>query len=165
MIRSKVNDTHDFFIEKIKDRFIVNGEKTDLGIVQLDDTNYHIIYNDKSFMVTITQHDIQNKRFEVKVNEHTYHVEHQDENDLLLEKMGIQKGSVKTTDELRAPMPGLIVDICVKEGQKVASGEPLIVLKAMKMENVLKSPHEGIIKKLLVMKNQKIEKDAVILQF
>ena len=43
MIRSKVNDTHDFLIEKIKDQFIVNGEKTDLDTVQLDDTNYHII--------------------------------------------------------------------------------------------------------------------------
>jgi acetyl/propionyl-CoA carboxylase alpha subunit len=99
------------------------------------------------------------------LNENKYHVEHQDENDLLLEKMGIQKGSIKTTDELRAPMPGLIVDIRVEEGQKVANGEPLVVLKAMKMENVLKSPHEGTIKKILVMKNQKIEKDAVILQF
>jgi hypothetical protein len=63
MIKSKVSDIHDFLIEKIKDQFIVNGHKTDLDIVQLDDLNYHIIYNDKSYMVTITQYDIQNKNF------------------------------------------------------------------------------------------------------
>jgi len=165
MVRSKVNDTYDYLIEKIKDHFIVNGEKTDLDIFQIDDISYHIIYKDKSFRVTITEHDIQHKIFEVKVNEHMYHVEHRDEKDLLLEKMGIQKSSVKTTDELRAPMPGQIVGIRVERGQKVSSGEPLIVLKAMKMENVLRSPQDGIIKKILVIKNQKIKKDEVILQF
>ncbi|MCK5208056.1 MAG: acetyl-CoA carboxylase biotin carboxyl carrier protein subunit, partial [Cyclobacteriaceae bacterium] len=44
------------------------------------------------------------------------------------------------------------------------SGDPLIVLKAMKMENVLKSPHDGTIKKILVEKNQKVKKDELILQ-
>ncbi|MCK5277778.1 MAG: acetyl-CoA carboxylase biotin carboxyl carrier protein subunit, partial [Cyclobacteriaceae bacterium] len=58
-----------------------------------------------------------------------------------------------------------IIDIRVNEGQPVKSGDPLIVLKAMKMENVLKSPHDGTIKKILVEKNQKVKKDELILQF
>lgn len=165
MVRSKVNDTYDFLIEKTKGQIIVNGEIKDLDILRLDNTNYHIIYKYKSFKVSILQHDIQNKKFEIKVNQHTYQVNLQDANDLLLEKMGIKKNSIKKTDELTAPMSGLIIDIRVKEGQEIKIDDPLIVLKAMKMENVLKSPHDGIIKKILVEKNQKIEKDDVILQF
>ena len=165
MVRSKVNDTYDYLIEKIKDQFTVNGEKKNLDIQRIDETNYHIIHNNKSFKVSILHYDIQTKKFEIKVNEHTYKVELQDENDLLLEKIGIQKDSIKKDDGLIAPMPGLIIDIRVKEGQTVKSGDPLIVLKAMKMENVLISPHDGIIKKILVEKNQKINKDELILQF
>jgi acetyl/propionyl-CoA carboxylase alpha subunit len=165
MVRSKVNDTYDYLIEKIKDQFTVNGEKKNLDIQRIDETNYHIIHNNKSFKVSILHYDIQTKKFEIKVNEHTYKVELQDENDLLLEKIGIQKDSIKKDDGLIAPMPGLIIDIRVKEGQTVKGGDPLIVLKAMKMENVLISPHDGIIKKILVEKNQKINKDELILQF
>lgn len=165
MVKLKVNDAYDFLIEKIKDQFTVNGEKKDLDILRLNDTNYHIIYKNKSFKVSILQHDIQNKIFEISVNQHPYQVKLQDDNDLLLEKMGIRKNSIKKADELIAPMPGLIIDIRVEEGQKVKCDEPIIILKAMKMENVLKSPHDGIIKKILVEKNQKIEKDDVILQF
>lgn len=165
MVRSKVDGTYDFIIEKIREQLTVNGQQSDLDILQLDDTNYHIIHKNKSYQVTITGIDIVNKKFEVRVNNRTYQVEHQDENDLLLEKMGLQQGTIKTIDELRAPMPGLIANIYVQEGQKVEDGQPLIVLKAMKMENVLKSPHEGIIKKIFVEEHQKIEKDAVIIQF
>ena len=165
MVRSKVNDTYDYLIEIIKDQFTVNGEKKNLDIHRIDTTNYHIIHNNKSFKVCILHYDIQTNKFEIKVNEHVYKVELQDENDLLLEKMGIKTESIKKADGLIAPMPGLIIDIRVNEGQAVKSGDPLIVLKAMKMENVLKSPHDGTIKKILVEKNQKVKKDELILQF
>lgn len=165
MVKSKVNDKYDFLIEKIKDQFIVNGEKKDLDIFKIDDTNYHIIHQNTSFKLSILHYDIKHKNFEIKVNTRIYKVTLQDDNDLLLEKIGVNTRSAYKVSEVKAPMPGLIIDIKVKEGMEVKSGDPLIVLKAMKMENVIKSPSDGRINKIFVEINQKIEKDAVILQF
>ena len=165
MIKLKINDTNDFLIEKFKDYFLVNGEKKELDIVKIDDDSFHVIHNNKSFIVRVLERDLQSKSFVLKVNEGLYKVNIKDNNDLLMETLGIQYKTIQKSDVLKAPMPGLIVDIRISEGQKVCSGEPLIVLKAMKMENILKAPHDGLVRKILVEKNQKINKDTVILQF
>ncbi len=165
MVKSKVNNTYDFLIDKFKDYFLVSGEKKELKIVKLDNNGFHVIHDNKSFRVRVLEHDLQTKSFVVKVNEGTYKVNMKDENDLLMETLGIRNKTIPKSDVLKAPMPGLIVDIRITEGQKVIAGEPLIVLKAMKMENILKAPQDGVVKKILVEKNQKINKDAVILHF
>ena len=163
--RINVNDEYDFIIESLKDEIIVNGEKTDFDFKRINDSIYHIIHNHKSYRVDILSFDSENKKFRIKVNERDYNVILKDENDLLLEKIGIQNVSETNPSCLKAPMPGLILEIKVKEGQKVKIGDPLVVLKAMKMENVLKSTHQGTVKQIMVEENQKIEKDALILQF
>jgi len=165
MYKSKVDGKYDFLIEKIKNHLYINGIQKEFDIHRFSDTSFHIIHDQKPYKVSILQFDIPNKTLEIKVNENTHTVELQDENDLLLEKMGILNIQKKKTSDLKAPMPGLIMEVRVSEGQQVKSGEPLIVLKAMKMENILRSPHDGIITQILVEKNQKIEKDDVILQF
>ena len=165
MLRLKVNRKHDFVIEKSGNDFAVNGVDKAFDIQQIDEKTFHIIHENKSFNASILSYDFQNKTLEIKVNGRTHFMEFQDDNDLLLEKMGIKKTDTKLSNELKAPMPGLIVDIKVTEGQEVKSGDPLIILKAMKMENILKSPHDALIKRILVDTNQKIEKDAIIIQF
>ena len=59
--------------------------------------------------------------------------------DLLLEQLGMQQSRVRKVNQLKAPMPGLVVRILVEEGQTIKAGEPLLVLEAMKMENVFKT--------------------------
>jgi len=136
-----------------------------VDIAKTDDSGFHIIHNYKSYNARLISRDKSNKTFEIKINRHRYTVELRDEADLLLEKAGIAKPEARKIDALLAPMPGLILDIKVKVGQTVKAGDPLVILKAMKMENVLKSPHDGVIREILAEKNQKIEKDSVILQF
>lgn len=165
MIKSKIDGKHDFLIEKTNNKFIINGEETEIDFQQITDNNYHIIHNHKSFKVQVIDFDMRSKVLKIKVNQHSHTVYFEDENDLLLQKMGFSKKSDKKIDALRAPMPGLIIEIRVSEGEFVNKGAPLVILKAMKMENILKSPHDGIIKKIMVEENQKIEKDAIILQF
>ena len=62
-------------------------------------------------------------------------------------------------------MPGMVLNILVTEGQDIKKGDPLIVLEAMKMENVLKSPTDGIVKKINVNKGIAVEKNQVLIQF
>jgi biotin carboxyl carrier protein len=71
----------------------------------------------------------------------------------------IQSGDI----HLKAPMPGLVVTIQVEEGQQVASGEILIILESMKMQNELKAPREGIIGRLRVKPGDNVENNQVLL--
>ena len=165
MLKAKVNEAHDFLIEKVKGQYIINGSENIFDIQKINEVEFHIIHKHKSYQVTILRHDLQKKMLEIQVNGVIHKVAMQDKNELLLEKMGILKKEKKEIKVLRAPMPGLIVEIKVKEGQSVKKDQPLIILKAMKMENILRSPTNGSIKKILVKSNQKIEKEAVIIQF
>ena len=62
-------------------------------------------------------------------------------------------------------MPGLIIDLKIKAGDTVQQGDPLLILEAMKMENILKSPGEGVIKNLKVKKGDHVEKGQVLIEF
>ena len=73
-----------------------------------------------------------------------------DDLDLLIEKMGLNSTQSKKLSVLNAPMPGLVTGIKITEGQEVEKGTPLIILEAMKMENVIIAPHHAIIKQINV---------------
>ena len=66
---------------------------------------------------------------------------------------------------LRAPMPGLVVSIAVSAGQEVKAGEPLAVVEAMKMENVLRAERDGVVKAVNVKPGDNLSVDAVIMEF
>lgn len=66
--------------------------------------------------------------------------------------------------QIGAPMPGKVIDIKVEAGAKVAKGQPLCVLSAMKMETVVTSPMEGTVRKIHVTKDMILEGDDLILE-
>lgn len=162
MIEVKVNDKHTYSIEQQSDKFLVNGVLKSCQIHNKDGINYSVIFNNRFFLANVTQ---ENDHLRIKINQNTYSLEIKDENALMLEKLGLESRVTKRTDEIKAPMPGMIVDVLVSKGDTVKSGQPLLVLKAMKMENIIKSPHDGIIHEIFIKKDQIIEKDTVMLQF
>ena len=83
----------------------------------------------------------------------------------MLEKIGIDASSSIKVNELIAPMPGLIIGINVKAGQEVKQDDPLIILEAMKMENILTSPVDGIIESIHVNVQQTVEKNSILIKF
>ena len=66
---------------------------------------------------------------------------------------------------LLAPMPGKIVSINVKDGQKIKSGENLLILEAMKMENLITATKDAKIKKINVKSNDAVEADQILIEF
>lgn len=66
--------------------------------------------------------------------------------------------------QIGAPMPGKVIDIKVAAGAKVAKGQPLCVLSAMKMETVVTSPMEGTVRKVHVTTDMTLEGDDLILE-
>ena len=67
--------------------------------------------------------------------------------------------------ELRAPMPGVIIEINVPPGARVERGDQLLVLEAMKMKNPIRSPRDGIVDKILVKEGQNVNFDDVLLRY
>jgi biotin carboxyl carrier protein len=82
-----------------------------------------------------------------------------------IEKLGIQKENQKNINVLKAPMPGLILDVVIKESELVKKGDPVIILEAMKMENILSSPVDGIVKEIKVNPQQTVEKNNILIKF
>ena len=74
----------------------------------------------------------------------------------------MDKSNNNKIKEIKAPMPGLVLDILVKEGTEIKKGDPVLILEAMKMENILKSPEDGSIKKIKVRKGKVVEKNDML---
>ena len=79
--------------------------------------------------------------------------------------MGFELGSSKVVNNVKAPMPGLILDIHVEIGQEVKENDSLLILEAMKMENVLTSPRDGIIAAICVEKGDAVDKNKLLIEF
>jgi propionyl-CoA carboxylase alpha chain len=76
-----------------------------------------------------------------------------------------EKAPADTSRLVLSPMPGLLTSVAVEEGQEVKAGEPLVVVEAMKMENVLRAERDGRIAKLCAKPGESLAVDQVILEF
>ena len=92
-----------------------------------------------------------------------YDVEIMDEVDQMVAKLGMDQLSQAVIRDIKAPMPGLILDILVKPGQDIKAGDPLLILEAMKMENVIKAPADSTVKELNKKKGDSVDKGEILI--
>ncbi len=95
----------------------------------------------------------------------TYEVATTSPLDELLEVMCMGETPLQGADQLKAPMPGLVLSVNVVPGQSIAKGDTLVILEAMKMENALKAPHDGLVESVEAVSGQAVEKGTVLLSF
>ncbi len=144
----------------------LNGEAFDLDIVEVGgESHFHVLWNEKSYRVEVVSYDKEQKTAGIKVNGDEFEVEVKDELDILLDKMGLSNLAAQVVSELKAPMPGLILDLHVKPGDEVKKGDNLLVLEAMKMENVIKSPADVVVKSIEAKVGDAVEKNQTIIAF
>ena len=136
-----------------------------LDAIPSGNTKFHILKNNKSYKAEIIATDFISKKYTVKVNNTTYEVAISDALDILIQSMGIERGRIKVINAIKAPMPGLILEISVKVGQEVKENDPLLILEAMKMENSFLSPRDGIIKSIAVEKGNAVDKGQLLIEF
>ncbi|WP_159800671.1 acetyl-CoA carboxylase biotin carboxyl carrier protein subunit [Flavobacterium sp. MK4S-17] len=127
--------------------------------------HYHILKNNTPFTAKVTSADFLAKQYTVSVNNNSYTVNIANELDLLIKQMGFEVGNAKQVNEIKAPIPGLILEINVTVGQEVEENTPLLVLEAMKMENTFNSPRAGIIKSIAVKKGDAVDKGRLLIEF
>jgi len=163
MLRIKVNEHKEKEVEISGDEIILNGKKISADIVKISDGKYHIIHNNASYTAELLTKEESGKQMTISINGKKQNVTITDEFDILLHKLGMDKVAGTKINEVKAPMPGLVLKIMITEGQSVKKGDPLLVLEAMKMENIIKSTGEGIVKKILAQPKQAVEKNQVLL--
>lgn len=165
MFKATVNNNSVFEISGSSKKILIDQQEFNWDVVKLNDNYFHIIKDNQSFRAEIVKADYNTKNFILKINNILHEVSLKDKSDLLLEKMGFNNNALAEFKEIKAPMPGLILDIKVIAGQKVKKGDPLMILEAMKMENILKSPGEGIVKIVNVKTGDSVEKNQILIQF
>ncbi|QVY65699.1 acetyl-CoA carboxylase biotin carboxyl carrier protein subunit [Polaribacter sp. Q13] len=153
----KVNDTFDFNIDE--------QAVKKLDTLQVSDSEFHVLDNHLSYKTEITKSNFNEKSYSVKVKNTVYDVNIHDQLDTLIKEMGFEIGITKEVNEIKAPMPGLILDINVSVGMEVKEHDTLLILEAMKMENALTSPRAGIIKTISVTKGETVDKDQLLIAF
>ncbi len=143
---------------------IINGESASPDISQISANHFHVLHKGKSISIRVLEINRKDAQLRMEVNGKVQTITVQNELALLLEKMGIDKGSSQKIDNIKAPMPGLVLDIKVEAGAEINEGDALIVLEAMKMENILKSPGAGVIKEIKVNAGDAVDKGAVLIE-
>ena len=165
MYKLKINNKNEYKVEKISGKLRINDEEINADIRQLNDATYHIINDLKSYNAEVVSFDKGAKTALIKVNGNLYTINAQDQFDILLDQLGMSAMNTNKVSDVKAPMPGLVLKLFVSEGSQVKKGDNLFVLEAMKMENIIKSPADAIVKSIKIKPGHKVEKGQVLLLF
>ncbi len=127
--------------EKLGPYILWKNRKYPVEIVRSRQNKYEILFNDISYTFTVeTPFSLQRK--------------------IVLDS---KRGKVEQ-EFIKAPMPGKIIDVLVREGATVLRGEPVVILEAMKMQNEILSPVNGVIMKVYARANTNVMKDDLLIE-
>jgi biotin carboxyl carrier protein len=165
MLQVKTANDKTWQVDIQKNTVLLNGAPFNWDISPIGPNTYHIIKDARSYTAELVSANYQEKTFTFKINGAVQTVSVKDRFDLLLDKLGMSNANAHKVNDVKAPMPGLILEIKVQPGQEVKKGDPIMILEAMKMENIIKSPGDGVVKEVKVQVKQNVEKNQVLIQF
>ncbi|MGB4400201.1 MAG: acetyl-CoA carboxylase biotin carboxyl carrier protein subunit, partial [Daejeonella sp.] len=161
----KVNEQFEFEVLSDKNGIIVDGRSLALDVYPVNPDTFHILHRNRSFNAELINLDQKLKTCTVRVNSQIYTLSLTDQFDELLHKLGMDNLNAQKVSELKAPMPGMVLKVLVAEGDEIKKGSALLILEAMKMENVIKAPADVVIKSIKVKPTDKVEKNQVMIVF
>ncbi|HRH66319.1 MAG TPA: biotin/lipoyl-binding protein [Bacteroidia bacterium] len=164
MYKVLVNN-QEFKVEYDTTHQTIDGKPFHADILEYGHGKFHVLRDNKSYVAEIIEVKPEEKAFVIKVNNSVYSLSVRDKYDDLLKEMGIDLSTGHKVNDMKAPMPGLVLSVMVENGQIIKKGDAIVVLEAMKMENILKSPSDGVVKKVHVTKGDKVEKNQVMINF
>jgi biotin carboxyl carrier protein len=127
--------------EKYGTFILWKNRKYPVEIVRSSQNKYEILFNDISYTFTVeTPFSLQRRKV-----------------------LNSNRGKIDK-EIIKAPMPGKIIDVLVREGSTVLRGEPVVILEAMKMQNEIISPVNGTIVKVMAKPNTNVMKDDILVE-
>ena len=141
----------------MKYKIRINGIEYKVHIRKVEDTKAFVIVNNEDFEVEVEELKVNPTRLSAGVSPKPI------TKSIPANTQVVKPTSTKYYHEVKPPLPGIILDICVKEGEKVKKGQILYVLEAMKMENNIESDFDGIVEKICCAKGEPVLENDVIL--
>jgi biotin carboxyl carrier protein len=132
---------------------------------RLSEGTFSVKIEDKSYKVEAIDGPDSSGNMKIRVEGVERQVKILDERALLLDKMGMSSIDTAADLILCAPMPGKVLSVKVEPGQTVEPGDALLVLEAMKMENVIKSAVGGVVEDVLAKAGMVVEKGELLVAF
>lgn len=165
MMQVQVNDHPEKQIEFKGETVLLNGNPVEIQLSRLNPHSLHALYQGRSYNVYVLNLNHEEKVVDLRINGKKARVQLTTEMDLMLKKMGLEGSASTKVANLKAPMPGLIHSVNVSAGDTVAKGDQILILEAMKMENVLKSPADGVIGQVHVAAGESVDKGELLISF
>ena len=152
-------------VEFSKEKGVSIEGASDAQIEKLGTDRWHVLYKNRSYEISLIDIEETTSKVRMRINSKLVELKLKSDRQLLLEKMGLSSLSIKKVSEVKAPMPGLVVRCIVEVEQEVEQGDALLVLEAMKMENIIKSPTAGVISQIMVIQGEAVEKNQILIKF
>lgn len=164
MLQITVNENREFSVGREADTWQIDGINVDADIQLQPNGLISILYNNKSYTATIEKVDKKAKQMVVSINGSRRNIAISEPMDQLLASMGLDLKAMQKAEPVKAPMPGMILKILVQPGQQITKGDGLLILEAMKMENVLKASADAVVKSINVQERTAVEKGTVLIE-
>ena len=159
---SEINKT--FLVKANEFVFSFDQEEIDKAdFIKKNPAEFNLIKDNRSVNAKLLESDIAGKNLKIEVDGETFELVIKDELDQRLDSMGFSSTSTKHIKEIKAPMPGLVLEVAVKEGQEVKEGERILILEAMKMENEIRTVRAGVVKQITCIIGQRVEQNSVLI--
>jgi biotin carboxyl carrier protein len=144
---------------------ITSQDLETLDVETIAPGQYHVLREMKGYHIAVLSADHARKEYIMLVGDKEVHVSLKDSVEIQVHNMGLDEVAAAHTRDIIAPMPGLVLEVNVQPGDRVDTGDQLIILEAMKMENVLSSPGEWVVEKVHVKKGQPVDKSQLLITF
>jgi len=164
MLQATVNNKKTFAITNEDGQWQIDDKPANLDIQMQPNGLISILYNDKSYTATVEKVDTKNKELTVKIDGQPYTLAIKEPIDQLLSSMGMDLKAMQKAEPVKAPMPGMILKVLVEPGQQISKGDGLLILEAMKMENVLKASIDATVKSIKAIERTAVEKGAILIE-
>jgi biotin carboxyl carrier protein len=164
MLEIAVNGNNSLQVASEDGLLSVNGVAAPADIQWQPNGLISILYRNKSYTAVVEKTDIASKEIVLRIDGKRFVLTVKEEIDLLLASMGMNMSAAQKAAPLKAPMPGMVLKVLVSPGQVVNKGDGLLILEAMKMENVLKASGTATVKAIRTEEKTAVEKGAVLIE-
>lgn len=164
MLQATVNAKNTYPIEQTNEEWQMNDSPAKWDIQQLPNGLFSILYNHRSYTAFVESIDAKSKEVKLNIDGNSYSVTLQEPIDLLLSSMGMDLKAMQKAEPVKAPMPGMVLKILVAPGQQINKGDGLLILEAMKMENILKASGPATVKAIKINERTAVEKGAILIE-
>lgn len=164
MLQLTVNEKNTFAVTHADGRTVINNTTPGWDVSVQPNGLISVLFNGKSYTAVVENIDRGDKEITLRINGQVYKTAIKEPIDQLLSNMGMDLKAMQKAEPVKAPMPGMVLKVLVSVGQEICKGDGMVILEAMKMENILKAAAPAKVKAIKVNERTAVEKGTVLIE-